>query len=516
MVWPPQNAPLFVYKQPCCVCPACYLNLPADPMLAGTTIYTDYVAAQADMDANVYGCIVYNSETLPNPFNYFNTLTAGTATFEIQYQYPVFGGPPGPPGPPGPFGSDVTEWFAATVFDGTVKIPYSVSTGVPSSMTEDVVTVTIYNSDYTVAYTLTDSTQGDTSGTFTAFLTPGRYLFEVYVNRYVPAGTGAFNITADFQFEMPPGSIICSVQAEYLDTDGETTDTLSCCSFQCRSKTDSKCGFSEFGTPSSPPKYYRTVSISGTIESCSFTAGGCTTFISNSLVTLSGACAFDPVTQNCANGVDNDSSQYTQQTGTHCGDGSGSTTTGDFCSLPSFITLGTGWTIDFETPMRGLDIVWDSVSQTTTGWTLTGSGNCDPGGGGSTKTTGSVTATLSDEDTETDVIARVTLAPWSAWGPPQESDSEPCRAAWSFAGTDNEYTVAQWQITRSNLAPSTEYQVHVYIYRTVYGEDDFTLFQTLVINATTDAAGNFTATGDIPNTEGYESLAQTDCIFTIV
>ena len=351
--------------------------------------------------------------------------------------------------------------------------------------------------------TETDGTQGDASGTFSVPLPSGRYIVKVSVSRFIAGGSPPSTITAELDFMMPEGSTVCQVEAQYDDGSGGAVN-LDCCTFQCRTKGGEKCGFPEFTSPSSPPKFYRTATVAGTASICSYGLD-CTPeqFISSQKLVLSGACKLDPVTASCENGVLTHEATYTTSDGSiSCGSYEGDTT-GDFCSLTGFI--GFDFTLDFLTAVAGAaPLLTGSISsKTPTVWTLTANEPiCD-------SAVGEVTCTLSDEDTATDVEARVDAADYGDWG---EADN--CRSAWAFSDDANEYTLAQWRVKKALLIPLTEYQVTIEMWRSVYGADTFALYSTVVATETTDVDGNFVVSGDIPVADGYETVARTDCKIT--
>jgi hypothetical protein len=68
---------------------------------------------------------------------------------------------------------------------------------------------------------------------------------------------------------------------------------------------------------------------------------------------------------------------------------------------------------------------------------------------------------------------------------------------------------------KSGLSPLTNYQVNIIYCRAVWSGNrtlgPFSLYQTITVQAPTDASGNFEVTGTIPNEDGYATMARSNC-----
>ncbi len=164
------------------------------------------------------------------------------------------------------------------------------------------------------------------------------------------------------------------------------------------------------------------------------------------------------------------------------------------------------------------------TSQTLKTWTY-GSGGCiQPGSGNSRSWGGAVTATLSDEDQESDAISRLTTSGpgsiWSAFTTVGNGsggtciNSVCCLARWEQRTTLFTFTYqeAQARVTKTGLTPSKSYLVKLVIFRRVFGVNPYVLFQTLFVSATADGSGNLTVDINVPNTVGFESYASSASI----
>jgi hypothetical protein len=178
----------------------------------------------------------------------------------------------------------------------------------------------------------------------------------------------------------------------------------ACCpsivSVQCRSRSasKSKCGFDEYGTPSSPPKKYFSRYADGTITIENWDSSGCTgdclskyTFAHSGMT----GCSYWP----------------------SCGlTPGGSVTETQYAPCDTQTFQQTDTVCEINLPIDA-DVTHAVTSSTTR--TATGNG-CANHGGSSTNTTGVVTETLLDEYTTTqlhnDTSAAVAAASWSSYG----------------------------------------------------------------------------------------------------
>ena len=262
---------------------------------------------------------------------------------------------------------------------------------------------------------------------------------------------------------------------------------VACASMECRTRggTASLCGYAEWtGYESTPPKKYRTKTLSGSLFWCYYSGTPCTTKTSSFGYTWGGTCYYNAST--CA----------LTQSGTSVlnhGDATCALTTDDPATTACGITGATS----------SLD-----ETLTSTVRTLVGNGNC-VNDSGWRQASGTATDTLSVEDTEADALSRLLAGAggtWSAWS---AASSTTCLARWQnrTSGFDLIYQEAQWRIVFTGLSASTAYSVQVKMYRRTYGSGGYTLYQTQTAMGTSDGSGNLTLSGDVPNAYGYETYA---------
>lgn len=280
-----------------------------------------------------------------------------------------------------------------------------------------------------------------------------------------------------------------------------TPTTCLCCgtaeaaTLKCRYRggTGTLIGCSEFTSPSSPPKKYRRITNSGSATSKYWSNSSC-----------SGAeIGGDTVTCNYSGW-----GQYDKTTGTLTQGGS---------TVCNGGTMSTGQTCT-GTHADACDSYW---LNTPTVLSRLSTGACCNAGGGlyGKETADTLQQTLSDEDLESDAIARLLAGgggTWSSWTTVGDGTGGTCVATtccraqyeqrttlFTFA-----YNEAQFRVELGGLTPSTLYYTHVEIYRRVQGSGgSFTHYSTIILSATTDGSGNFSVDGDVPNDEGYESYA---------
>ncbi len=503
MIWPPQGAALFEFKKPCCEC-ACEFIIPLDPTLGGTEAYGDLEEAHDAMSELVSLCIVYTPYT---DYLEYEVLAAGTATLEITFEKTIQCGPLLPPPLPSfPCTGIAEQWFKIKLTTGSVSIPYSVVSGGTPSGGVDEITVIFYNPDYSVADTETDTTAGSTSGTFTPALPGGEYLVKVYCRRQtVNTFPVSPTMAVDISFNFPTGTEFCQAKAAYED-DG--IRYLECCAFQCRQKGPAElCGFPELTSPSTPPKKYRTGSLSGTMAGCVFSPSeSCepSNFIFGQLIEWTGVCSFNSPPDTCEVSTTTGTQTVSPDTGSLDGCGSwGSPSSIILCEQTDFYT----------DPVSALNaalapyIVGSGGPISPTIYERSGDG-CVPGGGASQSTDGDLIFELTDEDTDADAIARVDASDWTDWG-----ETSLCYAAWEVrtSGFTFDYRVSEWRVRRGGLAPLTTYKVSVEIWRRLYATGDYTLLETVIAEDETDADGLFEVSAEIPNSEGYQTIARCDC-----
>lgn len=97
----------------------------------------------------------------------------------------------------------------------------------------------------------------------------------------------------------PAGSDCCGCAGRLDPCDAAPVPTQVC---RTSEATLSKCGWDEFGTPSSPPKYYLTKTFSGSFVGYFYTAN-CDNCLGGSEATYSGSCSYAAITCNQTSNV---------------------------------------------------------------------------------------------------------------------------------------------------------------------------------------------------------------------
>lgn len=292
------------------------------------------------------------------------------------------------------------------------------------------------------------------------------------------------------------------------------------------------CGFPEFTSPSSPPRFYKTKSKTGTITIDRSVDGNCDQSDCVSATVL-----------NRARGGTAYLVGYLE-----CSQDDASGTTFGYCadqSTPVRVYRTKTVDVDFETNDRGSYYNRVTYHGTCSKDRLTGAGigsihyhwenNCPPGFGGYSSgdaptcstpagytgytttysktqrtyvsngggwyscagyfwlssvpgTTGS--AVLSDEDTEQDAIARLLLAVGNTW-PRWEGSGEAGAAGYRIrTGLGFVYYEGQFRVEKSGLLPNRPYRAKVDLWRRTNGVGAFAFYQTKEVSGTTDASGN--------------------------
>lgn len=214
-----------------------------------------------------------------------------------------------------------------------------------------------------------------------------------------------------------------------LDCACKTGPCVSCCgtvsTVQCRTRSASKtkCGHSEFGTPSSPPKLYLTLSLAGTLTAKTVTDADCVECVSKIVYAYGGSCTFSRSTCSETNTGNEQTTVYAD------------------CSTPGTPTNSA--TCDVPDPFVGY-----TQSYSTTSHSVNGTA-CQSSGGGGHDYAGSASATLSDEYTTTDlandVTAAVVAASWSSFAT--------CTSASFWTQSGDDLTITKQQVTwRFNFA----------------------------------------------------------------
>ena len=508
-------SPAFIPPPPT---PTCLFSLPSDINLAAGGYYANQTLAVAAL-AKTVDCVVYDSSLNDTAYTSF-TLAESAAELLMAYvrTKPCPPVPPfGPPIPiPCPDGTD--QWFSVYAgAAGSITVNYTVnSSGTPMSGW-DYVKVSVYSSTYTLIASHTDNTQGSTSGTFTfAVAAEGKYIIHVERFRQIDAATGPLTTTASFDFTFPTGSVVCDAVAIYNDSG---LKTQGCCSFLCRNKGGADSGgYAPFAGWAGTK--YRKATFAGWYSPCWWHDGD-------------GVCG-DPYQP--AGAVKQIAQGYNEWQETSPGvwvevannsglyfatDPNGCAAFGD----PSFVAHLTVNYFDNTVyyPPDGTPVALFDVAKTATVKTLTlvsGALVChyEPNPYFEQVLSGyyfggPLTVTLSEPYGFGDFQTEVGALPWSKWG--QAGSFAPCTAMASSASGFVDVECA-WKITKAGLTPSTLYQVNVEYWRRPYGSGTMTLYQTANVQATTDSAGRFYATGDIPNDDGYETEARCNCSITPV
>jgi len=205
----------------------------------------------------------------------------------------------------------------------------------------------------------------------------------------------------------PRSGQCCDCQPNVCDDCGYT---VSC---QSRSASKTKCGYPEYGTPSSPPKIYLVRTLSGSITDTFVCPSPCEI---QDVYTWSGAC-----TTNRANCVVTDTTNQLTQHYEPCGTLVSSVNTQPGCGIPLACQV--------------------SITKTLTVKTVTGTGCGTDCYGTYNDISGVAYETLSSEYTtallSSDVDTALAAASWSGWGS--------CPDA-IFTQSSNEVTISKRQV----------------------------------------------------------------------
>jgi hypothetical protein len=248
--------------------------------------------------------------------------------------------------------------------------------------------------------------------------------------------------------------------------------------FQSRSKTATATmiGYNEF-VVSSPPRKYRRWQMSGTGSLHGYlgpVCAGAIQHIHNSLATGWG--------------------QYDRDTG--------ALTTGGAFSVDD-VVQSTG-------PFAETTSCINIVTNTATTQSNAPSGVCCTADGGSIRTVSiSRASVLSDEDTETDAIARSNaLVSWSSWATVSDATTQmrtlyaARTSGFTFGNTAREFT-----ISFSGMYASLGHTVHLDLYRRPSGTGSFTQYGTMSAAIVADGSGHGTVAGEVPQLRGYDVYA---------
>lgn len=259
------------------------------------------------------------------------------------------------------------------------------------------------------------------------------------------------------------------------------------------------CGHSEYSATSTPPKKYRVQTIAGSVcskDRLQADGRGCTGNCDNqSKRDYAGTCTYDGTT--CA--ITN---LQTLFIGTNPGN------IPCDCTAFSALTPQTAPLCDGFAPAQVGSVSTPTLvsTQTLNTWTYDPAFCFDPGGGSVWRqANGTVTATLTIEDTETDANTRNQAAnSFSSWltASIKGDARSQYQARTVFTYT---YFIAQYRLTLTGLTPSHLYNGSCVIYRRLQGSaDPWVMVSTTVVSGTTDVSGNFTFSDFLPNARGYE------------
>jgi hypothetical protein len=345
---------------------------------------------------------------------------------------------------------------------------------------------------------------------------------------------------------------------------GSTADPC-CCSAAClvdchqKSGTAFMCGFTEFASPSDPPRYYRKKTKKGTITILRFppktpvqdcTAPDCTpaALTCRTRGGTASLCGFSEfvystpprkfhtwsVNQGAVFAIRNQSGNkgYTCQFTTadqsrsydpvSCVEGGGALTLSSKTEIAALIppctggsNSGSGYLLDCAdlTLLPGMSTIPNS--KTATVWTF-GSETIDFGPPCPLSPPSSpvdIRYSLTDEDTEQIAINR--LVAGLSWGPYVAGTASSCLARWEqrTAGFDLAYQEAQFDLNAYGLVPGRAYVAQVDVMRSPYGAGTFAFFQKMTVFGVADGAGNLAIYNQgVPNPPGFESYVTNACV----
>lgn len=279
-------------------------------------------------------------------------------------------------------------------------------------------------------------------------------------------GSGLTNpVSPDFPDEFgdlwPPGILIPP----------SATITADC---KTRGGTASLIGFSEYVSPSTPPKKYRRKQNSGTSIANRYSDGTCTTVDYVITCTHDGWCEYD------------------KDTGTLSSGGA------DICNGS---TQGTGCTA--VTADCGRSVAFDQTTATASPI----SDCCSVSGGQTKATSDTLVQTLSVEDTEEDALARLE-ASLPAWADVTWSTCESVSAYWETR-TGAVFTFdkvdAKMRFTGTAYYPGWDFTLTVEFERRLLPSDPWEDADIIEYSVPSDSGGAFEYVIDIPSDQGYET-----------
>jgi hypothetical protein len=222
------------------------------------------------------------------------------------------------------------------------------------------------------------------------------------------------------------------------------------------------CGLSEYTTPSTPPKKYRTETISGSAQGCLFEAADCTGPVraSGTSGSMSWSGSYNYSQADCTTSTSQAYSGSSYAAGADCGTGgtpfSASLAPGPTPDPTSGNPVDMLNTTNPPPPSYGPTLVTLRILKT---WTWDTS--CLNVGGHGVSNSGSVSLALSDEDMPDDAIARSVQTPGVLCTAKTEA-----RGAGDFTF---EYVVVDFTLTASNLVVGRSYLAQIEILEENYG-----------------------------------------------
>lgn len=274
---------------------------------------------------------------------------------------------------------------------------------------------------------------------------------------------------------------------------GEVAGYVSSLQWMSKSGNAFLIGYSEFSSPSTPPKKYRVQTQDGSFTDCNWNGPVCAgAYLTFGSATSYGAYTFDRIT---AAGT---SAMYVQ---------SRSDVSANAC-LPNGPVSGA------PTLVAGPSITLPPTGSQGTNTSsptfeeYVGNGNCVVLGSESGVNRGYRNLTLTVEDTEADALNRLDLAnAYGAYGSSVLSGSVQPRVT----GFNFNAQLCQYKAQFAGLPPLEAYSIEAKVYRRIYGSSDpFVLFETLVYpDQSTDSSGNMSFTNTTPVESGFEAQVQT-------
>lgn len=257
------------------------------------------------------------------------------------------------------------------------------------------------------------------------------------------------------------------------------------------------CGFEEYADPSSPPRFYRTQTISGAADVCTYQFSSCAFPFNEALYTYTGTYTYDK--DDCSETNTQNQALTQNNPGDGCGGSLGSpanTAPGRNFAPTNINTSGTR--VLTSTPTNN---EWEYVPDPVSPCTAAG------------KFTGTVNADLSDEDTEEDAENRN----GGDWVPCSSCDSTCSAFKTERDETGKCFDYRQVQ-TRVNFGAEIgrSYTVTVTFARRVLGSGGpFLTFGNTELTVTADDVSEHSEWLDVPNEAGFETVPVT-CLVVII